>query len=684
MGKGTVMRGRRSAGVVRVAIYLRVSTMQQLEGYGLKVQEDQCRAWLAYALRGQEHVVVDVYVDGGVSGKLAKRDDLDRLTADIMGGKLDLVVFGKLDRIGRTMKNIHRWVYDVTDYGVRVATADGRIDSDDEMFGIQLSLLAYMAEVEHALILERTMGGRMQKAAAGGWPLGEPPFGIMLDADGNPVLNPDEVRQIEAYADFMIDSPEPVTQEDGARHLNALGYTQRNGRPWVGGNLGRRIEASLRGYVEFVFAGENEDGDPITTTFRIDVPKPLPDDRVEQLRAAINRGKRIKGKHSRYLLSNRLISSCGAHRTGGSTATGRYYRCMGGRVGRGTPGSHEDCWELPVEDVDAAVWSEIDGLLEDKTKLHGLIAKWLGTVPERAASYRRRLAELDEQLEKKRSSRKSKIALLLASAEDDDHDVALIEELKAELRQQEQELLQERSRVADWLADAEAQEERARELLHAVDSIDTSAENFTLEQKLDLLELLDVQVQIMDKGVPRHKGLVDPITEWHRENDVPVPAQLTDEMWDKAKDLLSGTRQWKDVRGAFDVMLEKLRTGKPWNEYSGCERIGGRAYASLYRRVHHWFDSEEYQAVLKALRAYPAVRVPPSYVLPRMLVMGAVAPKFTAAQVATEHDHVCDGSGVGEAGGTPSCNLAWRGEQASSADRCRSATAPAPPTTRTS
>ncbi|WP_328424070.1 zinc ribbon domain-containing protein [Streptomyces sp. NBC_00443] len=357
-----------------------------------------------------------------------------------------------------------------------------------------------------------------------------------------------------------------MTQEDVARHLNALGYTQRNGKPWVGGNLGRRIEACLRGYVEFVFAGENEDGDPITTSFRIDVPRPLSEARIVQLRAAINRGKRTKGKHSRYLLSNRLVSVCGAHRTGGSTATGRYYRCMGGRVEGGASQNHEDCWELPVEDVDAAVWSEIEGLLEDRTTLHGLIAKWLGTVPARASSYRRRLVELDEQLEKKRGSRKRKIALLLASAEDGEDDAALIEELKAELRQQEEELLQERSRVADWLGDAEAQEERARELLHAVDGIDVSAESFTLDQKLDLLELLDVQVQVMDKGIPRHKGLVDPITEWHRENDVPVPAQLTGEMWDKVKDILSGTRQWKDVRGAFDVMLEKLRTGKPWNE----------------------------------------------------------------------------------------------------------------------
>ncbi|MFJ4277874.1 hypothetical protein [Streptomyces massasporeus] len=219
--------------------------------------------------------------------------------------------------------------------------------------------------------------------------------------------------------------------------------------------------------------------------------------------------------------------------------------------------------------------------------------------------------------------------MLLASGEDEG-DAALIEELKAELNQQEEELLQERSRVEDWLGDAEAQAERAGELLHAVDRTTTAAENFTLDQKLDLLELLDVQIQIMDRGVPRHKGLMDPITEWHREKGVPVPAELTDEMWHKVEGTLSGTRQWKDVRGAFDVMLEKLRTANPWNEYSGCERIGGRTYASLYRRVHHWFDSGEYEAALESLRSYPAAHVPPLYVLPRMLVTGAVDPKFTA------------------------------------------------------
>lgn len=648
MVRRTLPRQKTFQNVVRVAIYLRVSTAQQLEGYGLKAQEEQCRNWLSAYLRHIPHVIVDLYVDGGVSGKLANREDVDRMTDDIMAGEIDLVIFGKLDRIGRTMKNIHRWVYDVSDKGVRIVTADGRLDSNDDMFGIQLSLLAYMAEVEHALILERTMGGRMAKLAAGGWPLGEPPFGVKLDEDGEPVLNPAEVKQVEAFADYVLDSPEPVTREDAARHLNSKGFLTRQGKPWEGGNLSGRIKASLKGYVEFNFAGQNEDGEEITTTFRIDVPKALDDERAEAVLAYLKRSSRTRSAAaSKYLLSNRLISVCGAHRTGASVTegraintAGRYYRCMAGRQGNQLTDRHEDCWELPVEEVDAAVWSEIEGLLNNKAKLYELVEGWLGTVPDRAASYRRRLSELDVQIEKKRKVRKKKIALLLASVDEDDFDqddAKLVEELKAELTAQEDELAEEKERVAEWLEEAEAQEDRARDLLKAVENIDT-ARDFTMTQKLDLMDLLDIQVHITDKGVPRHKGLVDPITEWHRETGTPVPTDLTDEMWDKVKNILSGTRQWKDVRGAFDVMLEKLRTAKPWNEYSGSERIDGRGYTTLYRRVHHWQSTGEYQAALEALKGFPAVPVPPSYRLPHMLVTGAVDPEFTASDLGEHGD----------------------------------------------
>ncbi|MFE2031866.1 recombinase family protein [Streptomyces scopuliridis] len=195
------------------------------------------------------------------------------------------MVLAKLDRIGRSMRNIHRWVYDATDCGVRVATADGRIDSDDQMFGIQLSLLAYMAEIEHALILERTMGGRIKKVAGGGWASGAPPYGYMLDEEGEPVVNPDEQKMAFDAADLLIDRK--MSRGEAAKELNELKYRTRTGKLWEGNNLVLRLRAAIRGYVDFTFSGMNEDGEEITTSYRVELPPLLPEDRRKAFEALL-------------------------------------------------------------------------------------------------------------------------------------------------------------------------------------------------------------------------------------------------------------------------------------------------------------------------------------------------------------------------------------------------------------
>ncbi|APU43003.1 recombinase family protein [Streptomyces sp. TN58] len=308
---------------LRVAIYLRVSTAKQLRGYGLNVQFDQRIAWLDYKI-GKGEYTYEVYTDGGVSGKLSSRPDLTALNADIADGQYDLVIFGKLDRIGRTMKDIHRWVYDTTDRGVRVATADGRIDSEDEMFGIQLSLLAYMAELEHAMILDRTMGGREKKLEAGGWPGGVAPFWLELPPKGvigPPTLREQGVELLDRAACLLVDE---CNAEDAARGLNALGYTTPRGVPWTGANLIRVfMQTALDGYIIYRNTERGSavrlapDGKPLYgDTVRIPVPTPLPAERVAEVRKAIARRSFVKSEQRDYVLSTRVQALCGSHYVG--------------------------------------------------------------------------------------------------------------------------------------------------------------------------------------------------------------------------------------------------------------------------------------------------------------------------------------------------------------------------------
>ncbi|MER6537503.1 recombinase family protein [Streptomyces sp900105755] len=656
MGKSTVMRGRRTArGVIRVAVYLRVSTAKQVEGYGLDAQEKQCKAWLDYRIGSGKYKIHKIYVDGGESGKKDSRPDLDEMTEAIEKDLIDLVVFGKLDRIGRTMEDIHLWVFNATKHHkIRVATADGRLDSDDELFGIMLSLLSYMAELEHTLILERTMGGRDQKLAAGGWPLGQPPYGVTLSGKGSkavPVLCEDEVQVINVAASLLVDLG--YSRDEAAEYLNNIGSRTRKGLPWTGTNLAKRLNSTaLDGYVEFRIERTIEDDEEETfEVFRIQVPRPIGDPkRVEDLRNALNRRSFKKKNLTHYLFTGRLHALCGGYYTGGKNVGSpiAYYRCMGKRLGLKC-----ECSELPAPDVEKAIWAEIEALLSDVGKFRALAAKWLGAIPARAETYRKRLAELDAQIEKKRSSRKGQLlAKLTQLFEDelgegagDEIDEDTIREVKQALQAKEDELTTERERVARWLRDAEEQQERADEIVALVEGQTTAMDSFTVVQCRDLLDLLDIRVQVIGKGKPHRKGIADPLAEWHRDTGTLVPLRVSDEEWVTVAPLLPDFRQNRTPkREVFEAILWKLRTASRWNEV----QVSGNAWNAVRRRAESWRASGAWEVAMDALKGSGGVPVPPLMVLPPMEVTGSIDPKFAALEPEVLGSCEVDGDGCNQ------------------------------------
>ncbi|WP_432006345.1 recombinase family protein [Streptomyces parvus] len=615
----------RKAKMLRVAVYLRVSTAKQLDGYGLDVQEARCRAWIEYQLKGVPHKLVGIYCDGGVSGKLAHREDLDRLTADIELGLVDVVVFAKLDRIGRTMRNIHRWVYDVTDHGVRIATADGRIDSDDQMFGIQLSLLAYMAEVEHALILERTMGGRIQKVAGGGWASGAPPYGYMLDDEGEPIVNPDEQKVISKAAEFLVD--EKMSRGAMAAELNDLEFRTRTGKLWDGNNLILRLRLAVRGYVDFSFSGMNEDGEEITTSYRVELPPLFEDEsRRQAVEAALDA---MKGKprtsYSNHLLSGHLFSLCGSSRYGVARAEQDdfIYRCSS----TDTAAEGHTCKQIDGEATEQVVWDEVSKLLTDPETIKGLIDEWLGSIPERADSYRARLKEIDEKLNRLRNARRKKIITLAASLDDDDEeDQKILAELKEEIAEKEKKLREEQERINEWLEEVEHKEERADGLRSAIDRVGTNVEGLSKADKKGVLELLRIRVDIVGDSVSAQKGgTKDPMLEWHRERGIEIPLSVSGEQWARIESILAGGRKPKrEDRPCFEMLLEKLREKKGWHDYDRDERMGGKGWGYLYRLARRWFADGMYASALEVLAPYEGVPAPDGYTLPPMKIYGAI------------------------------------------------------------
>ncbi len=149
----------------RIALYARVSTTEQHP-------DVQLNALRAYAkARGLE--VTEVYVDIGVSGAKAKRPALDRLRADAMKRRFDIVAVVKLDRLARSVHHLTTLGQEFEALGVDLVVLDQAIDTTTPSGKLLFHVLGSIAEFERDLIRERTRAG-LAAAKRRGKTLGRP------------------------------------------------------------------------------------------------------------------------------------------------------------------------------------------------------------------------------------------------------------------------------------------------------------------------------------------------------------------------------------------------------------------------------------------------------------------------------------------------------------------------------
>jgi DNA invertase Pin-like site-specific DNA recombinase len=87
----------------RVALYIRVSTDRQVkEGDSIR---DQLATGQKYVDSHEDMILVDTYIDDGITGQKLKRDDFQRLLGDVCSGKIDLIIFTRLDRWFRNLRH---------------------------------------------------------------------------------------------------------------------------------------------------------------------------------------------------------------------------------------------------------------------------------------------------------------------------------------------------------------------------------------------------------------------------------------------------------------------------------------------------------------------------------------------------------------------------------------------------
>ena len=131
-------------------------------GYARVSTEDQSLQLQIDALRkaGCEQIFQEK-----VSGKNADRQELKNLRAQLRNG--DTVIVWKLDRLGRSLRNLMELVSEFQDKGVHFQSLQDQINTSTPMGKFTFHLFAALAEFERDIISERTKAGLAATRARG-------------------------------------------------------------------------------------------------------------------------------------------------------------------------------------------------------------------------------------------------------------------------------------------------------------------------------------------------------------------------------------------------------------------------------------------------------------------------------------------------------------------------------------
>ena len=236
---------------MRAALYARVSTEEQLEGYSIDAQR---RAFQAL-VQGREWTVCHEYIEAGRSAHtddIRKRPVFKQAIDDALAGYYDVLVVHKIDRFSRKLKITLEYFDKLAKAGVGFVSIENQMDYSTPQGKFMLAMQGGLAELYSDNLSEETKKGWRERRAQGLY-CGLLPFGAMKGDDGVPVPHPDTSSGLAMAFDLAAQGQ---TDREVVKALNTAGYR-------TAGNQGNRpfTRDTVRGILQNRFyLGELPDG----------------------------------------------------------------------------------------------------------------------------------------------------------------------------------------------------------------------------------------------------------------------------------------------------------------------------------------------------------------------------------------------------------------------------------------
>jgi DNA invertase Pin-like site-specific DNA recombinase len=211
----------------RVLGYTRVSTQEQVTGFGLEVQAKAIKDYAkANGLR-----LVRTLSDEGQSGSngLDARVGLAEALAIVERGEVAGIIVYRMDRLARDLLLQETLMARMRAAGAEViSVSEPDMDSDDPTRVLVRQVLGSISQYERALIRGRMMAGKAAKVSKGGYGGGRPPFGWR--AEGKELVP--EPREQEAIALVRQLADEGLSSRQIAARLEEAGHRPKVGEHW--------------------------------------------------------------------------------------------------------------------------------------------------------------------------------------------------------------------------------------------------------------------------------------------------------------------------------------------------------------------------------------------------------------------------------------------------------------------
>lgn len=210
----------------RCAIYVRVSSAGQEDGYSLATQEARCRAYAAE--RGWH--VAGVWSDVHTGAEWRERPGLSALREAVRRRSVDAVLAFALDRLSRKQAHVAILAEEFDAAGVALDFVSERFEESSVGEFIR-SAKAFAAEVEREKLTERTVRGRVARVRAGHLiPGPRPPYGYRWRDGRKGALDADPVTAPVA-ARIFADVAGGTSLNRVAAALSAEGIPSPTGKP---------------------------------------------------------------------------------------------------------------------------------------------------------------------------------------------------------------------------------------------------------------------------------------------------------------------------------------------------------------------------------------------------------------------------------------------------------------------